>query len=155
MKKLFFVFALLPLPVSLHSLTTLLSQSHHSQSYHSQSHHSQSHQSPLRLLIAQMQALFKNVPICFAAETQLAPQLMTALQSLLATVEQSVRQIVQTSVQTLSNPDPSLITQECGTCVSSVGSDRNSQCAADFSAACGADQNCIAFATDLQGCPQN
>ena len=53
------------------------------------------------------------------------------------------------------NPDPSLITQECGTCVNSVGSDRNSQCAADFSAACGADQNCIAFATDLQGCPQN
>jgi hypothetical protein len=43
---------------------------------------------------------------------------------------------------------------ECDSCVTSVGNDQSSQCIQDFSAACNADSDCVAFANAVQTCPQ-
>ena len=44
-------------------------------------------------------------------------------------------------------------TQECGTCVDTVGSDQQSQCISDFSEACESDDECVSFARDGNTCP--
>ena len=45
--------------------------------------------------------------------------------------------------------------EECGICVDTVGSDRESQCIADFSTACEQDTNCVSFANDGSTCPRD
>lgn len=48
--------------------------------------------------------------------------------------------------------DPNNVTQECNSCIDTVGQDQNSACVQDFGAACQADSSCIAFAQAIQAC---
>ena len=48
--------------------------------------------------------------------------------------------------------DPTNVTQECNTCINTVGADQNSGCVQGFGAACQADSDCMDFYMATQEC---
>lgn len=156
MKKLFFAFALFATAcVSSKSDDTAASEPSASEPSTSEPADTQSEPSqsePSASTDCTDAGTFQECAQCFAAENPAGAQ---AYDSIVIAECYCGTECGTDCADFCSTSDINALTAECDTCFQGVAQDRNSACISGFQTECSANADCVAFATDLQACPQN